>query len=481
MLPIHLAAASGLSSVCEALAGKGVDVEAGSERNGTGGTALVLACKDSRIETAKTLVRLKANVNAKCDAKNKYRPCLGVVCVNGCTELAELLLDAGADFSAMDQDGDDCLQCALGSQTEYPELVRQLIEKCPRGVSPFTPNNSDRTSLHRAAASNFVQSIEYMLRHKLCSQEILNMRDCNGDTALHNAVTRGHTEVARLIIESGASIDIKNNNGRSSIELARSKSREMSSLLESAREIRIQKEAEERERLELIEEERMEFERYESSDLVRKIREILSSDENCKVVERVLYNEFQGSLAYMQKKMKQLKGYHGTYVDALMKKLVENPGFSNTCHSTTFIKENLKCLIEEDLLHLSVGGLDRISSISEKWEDADYKRIRWEDLRLEQKLGEGSFGKVVKARYRDQEYVAVKVMTSRSEHGHDFEQICADTRREASVIYHAGNNVENNCIVKLKGVCQGKLPSEWSSLLGVSTGDQGIGIVMRRV
>jgi Ankyrin repeats (3 copies) len=76
-----------------------------------------------------------------------------------------------------------------------------------------------RTLLHHDAAHGHTQKIRLLLSHGADP----NVRDVNGQTALHLVAAKGRREAAiRLLIEAGAQLDAQDGNGKTPLDCARS-------------------------------------------------------------------------------------------------------------------------------------------------------------------------------------------------------------------------------------------------------------------
>ena len=103
---------------------------------------------------------------------------LHVASAGGCSHLAKMLLERGADADASDRDG----------------------------VSP----------LHYAAAAGHEETASLLIDHSAC----LNSRDGHGRTPLHLTAWRGRMEVIELLVAKGADLNIVDREGYSPLDLA---------------------------------------------------------------------------------------------------------------------------------------------------------------------------------------------------------------------------------------------------------------------
>ena len=121
---LTLAAYHGHAEAVELIAAQpGVDV---SRRNKMGFDPLTGAAYKGHVDVAKTLLKLKANVNS---ANGAGQTPLMFTAVFGKTEVAQLLLDAGAKLDTKNKEGDTALSLA---QKQQNEAMIRLLEKAKK-------------------------------------------------------------------------------------------------------------------------------------------------------------------------------------------------------------------------------------------------------------------------------------------------------------------------------------------------------------
>ena len=153
-------------------------------------TALMQAVKNKDAGRVKELIRQGVNVS-ELDA-NGDAP-LVMAAYEGLTNIVRLLLEAGADVTAVDP-------------------------------------GMKATALHAAAYAGRTEAARLLIEYKV---EIDKQGPYNGYTALHDAIWQGHLETARVIIEAGANLTLKNNQGQTPLEFARARgNQELVALLE---------------------------------------------------------------------------------------------------------------------------------------------------------------------------------------------------------------------------------------------------------
>jgi hypothetical protein len=74
------------------------------------------------------------------------------------------------------------------------------------------------TPLHWAAHGGHIECVKRLLDVHNCEVNVLNKL---GDTPLHSAAWRGHADVVELLLERGARTDLKNNDSKTALDLAK--------------------------------------------------------------------------------------------------------------------------------------------------------------------------------------------------------------------------------------------------------------------
>ena len=116
-------------------------------------------------------------------------------------DLVSWLLENGADPNAAIWNGEQHI-LYLAVHTGKTELVRLLLEA---GAKVASELQDDETSLHDAAATNFIEIMELLLNAD--GSVALNTFDYIQRTPLMRAVKNGHLEIARMLIRAGADVN----------------------------------------------------------------------------------------------------------------------------------------------------------------------------------------------------------------------------------------------------------------------------------
>jgi ankyrin repeat protein len=149
--------------------------------------------------------------------------------------LVKALIDAGAnvnksvaapgviyaDYRGVHKASEDLLAEAI-IHTNSPEIIETLLDA---GVKINTVTNSpDRlTALHVAVEENKPELAELILKRKSVNK---NAKNINGQTPLHIAVRAQDTKFVKLLVNAGAKLDVKDNEGLTPVDHARGERKE---------------------------------------------------------------------------------------------------------------------------------------------------------------------------------------------------------------------------------------------------------------
>ncbi|MCJ1282616.1 hypothetical protein MMC26_001941 [Xylographa opegraphella] len=139
---------------------------------------------------------------------------LHVAARNGCTDVATLLLDHGADIEAkgdeMGRIGETPLHCAA---SEGHEIVVKLL--CDRGANRVVESTTGATPLFLATAGNHLEAVVALL----VDTELPEFWT-DRDTCLVMAASRGYESIARVLILINGDLEARDFAGRTPLMLA---------------------------------------------------------------------------------------------------------------------------------------------------------------------------------------------------------------------------------------------------------------------
>ena len=182
-----------------------------------GQTALMIASRRGRIEIVEMLIKAGANMNAKDFDGNTalfVDPDMSIDPIVE-TDIATLLIENGANMNIKNFSGNTALMFAI-MFSSY-RVAKLLIEK---GADMETKNNKGNTALMEASNFNRIEIVTLLIEK---GADVNAKNDKDGSTALMIASNRGYTELVTLLIEAGADVDETDRKGRSAIEYAISK------------------------------------------------------------------------------------------------------------------------------------------------------------------------------------------------------------------------------------------------------------------
>jgi ankyrin repeat protein len=240
--PLHAAALRGRVDVAQLLVSHGADI---NSRSSFQGTPLQTAVKEGNLQLARQLLDAASSdvdssssceqasphtsseeahfspgfVDSLLDDMNPRSLCertpLHTASEEGHLELAEWLLDSGADVNVHDMKQNTPLH--LAAIRGRLDLVRMLLKRGAevqaRGINGYTP-------LFSAVEGGNLDVVRLLLDHGADA----HIRDKNENNALHIAAAHGHLEVSRMLLALKLDVNARNDGEKTSLHKALTKS-----------------------------------------------------------------------------------------------------------------------------------------------------------------------------------------------------------------------------------------------------------------
>ena len=168
-------------------------------------TPLIIAARNGNLDSVKTLLRYKADIEARGNFKfddQVIEGCtpLWAAAASGHLDVVELLIERNADVDGRTITNSTPLRAA--AYDGRLDIVRCLVEN---GADVNARNNFENTPLMVACYNGHINVVTYLIER----DANMDLQDKQGNTVLHYAVERGHFEIANKLLALGAS-QVKN-------------------------------------------------------------------------------------------------------------------------------------------------------------------------------------------------------------------------------------------------------------------------------
>jgi ankyrin repeat protein len=196
----------------ELLIDKGVDLNI---QNEAGQTALMVAIDGDRDKAAELLIRKGANLNIQ--DKNGQTALIKALKDSNSWKIARLLVESGADVNIQDEEQNTALTLAVDKnyKKRCGEMVQLLITK---KADPDMPGIEGKQPLIKAVIGSYGKPYAERARQLIESGASLNVQDQNKRTPLIWAVKSGSKlEMAKFLVERGANLDVQDENGKTAL------------------------------------------------------------------------------------------------------------------------------------------------------------------------------------------------------------------------------------------------------------------------
>ena len=161
-------------------------------------TPLHYAARHGKVETTRTLLQLKAEVEAQDDSG--ARP-MHLAAMFGMVEVVKTLAQCGAELEGEDK-ATGARPLHLAAEQDQVETIRTLVQLGAE-IDALCSKDRGRTPLHCAAMAGKSEAIR-MLAQLGADLEA----KAGGATAIQFAVAVGHVEATRTLVELGAETDL---------------------------------------------------------------------------------------------------------------------------------------------------------------------------------------------------------------------------------------------------------------------------------
>ena len=107
----------------------------------------------------------------------------------------------------------------ISARSGYTKIVKLLLKA--NADQSLTGYQMNAIAFHKAAYKGHPEILKLLLSSKNAARLINDMGPNNGYTPLHDAIWHGNTEAAKVLIDAGARLDLKNYEGDTPLELAK--------------------------------------------------------------------------------------------------------------------------------------------------------------------------------------------------------------------------------------------------------------------
>lgn len=172
---------------------------------------LPLAARQGQHDVTQILIKGGMDLNVQ---DNKHATALWHAANQGQTQIVEMLLKQDADASLADNSGNTPLHMAASGR--QPQIVQALIPGAIRGKQIDRLNLAGNSSLHLAAAAGLNTHVRLLIDAGASK----DLRDKNGNTPLMLAVLAHDPTTVKTLLDAGASQTKRNNNSQNAQAIA---------------------------------------------------------------------------------------------------------------------------------------------------------------------------------------------------------------------------------------------------------------------
>ncbi len=209
---LHMAVICSRNDMVELLIRKGADIDINAKDSYSRWTPLHAACANSlyKSEIALTLIRNGADINAR--AKDEITP-LHEAARGGNVDVVELLIARGAEINAKNKAGSTPLHWAILIGKAHKKEIADVLLNA--GADPLIEDGAGETSIEIALMED-----DSSLAELLVKAIDLNKLNYSGDTPLHYAVRRHNLKMIEILVAHGADVDKQDADGDTPLYIA---------------------------------------------------------------------------------------------------------------------------------------------------------------------------------------------------------------------------------------------------------------------
>jgi len=182
-----------------------------NEVTADGHSALNIATINGHVDVVRYFLELKVNIDHQ-DSIEEWSP-LHAASSRGFTEIARMLIDAGADIES--EDRTDWTPLHHACRYGYSSIVKLLIDKGAKLDKTINDENEE-TALHLAAKFGHIDVVQVLLSKTIN----VNIEDKLERTPLHLAVISNHSQIVQSLLGRKAKINVKDNKGNTPLHYA---------------------------------------------------------------------------------------------------------------------------------------------------------------------------------------------------------------------------------------------------------------------
>jgi ankyrin repeat protein len=214
LTPLHIASSVGKTRTVQLLIEHGADV---NSRDQSQSTPLHLALSGAKAQAVQLLIEHGADVNARDQCQSTP---LHLALSRGYAEVSELLIEHGADVNSRDQSQSTPLHVAL---SQGGAKTAQLLIK--HGADVHARNQDQSTPLHVVSSVPSMVNNETTIRLLIEHGASVNAYDKNHQTPLHwvSSCYDPNANSLRLLLKNGADVDAEDDKGLTAFQIASSK------------------------------------------------------------------------------------------------------------------------------------------------------------------------------------------------------------------------------------------------------------------